>query len=91
MPSINKAGIEEKKEKTPWYMTVLGIILVFVGVGPVITQIIKSDTGNLDMNLYSFLLFFTPTVFGAVSLFPKSANAIVNGAKKLLPWTKHDG
>jgi len=44
-----------------------------------------------SLGIMEGLIILFPIAFGLVFLFPKSANAIVSGARKLLPWVKKDG
>lgn len=81
----------EAKEKAPWYMKVIGFLIVGSGVAMLLTRYLTAEGKIEGLSIIEGLIILFPIVFGLIFLFPKSANLIVNGAKKLLPWTSKNG
>lgn len=81
---------EESKEKTPIFMRIIGFIIVGAGMAMLLTRYLAADGKIEGLSIIEGLIILFPIAFGLIFLFPKSANFIVSGAKKLLPWTKKD-
>jgi len=79
---------EIEPAKPPFYMKIIGFLIVGAGVAMLLTRYLTSDGKLQTLGIMEGLIILFPIAFGLVFLFPTTANAIVSGAKKLAPWRK---
>ncbi len=81
---------EIEPAKPPFYMKIIGFLIVGAGMAMLIIRYLTTDGKFEALGVMEGLIILFPIAFGLVFLFPASSNAIVNGVKKLAPWIKKD-